>query len=254
VLLAAFVGAIATPYDPTLVDFSSRLAPPSLVHWLGTDEWGRDVFSRLLGGAAITVGVAGLTTIVVTASGAVVGALSAFVGGWFDRAVVATMDAFLAFPALVMAIAMTTVLAGSSLAPVIALSVAYLPYMVRVVRTNVLTMRNQDFIAASRIMGNQPGYTLARHILPNTVGPVLVMSTSLFGWTLLAESALSFLGLGLPPPAASWGGMLADSRNYFADAPWLAIVPGLAISGSLLGINLFGDSCRDHLDRKAKTE
>jgi peptide/nickel transport system permease protein len=251
-LVAALAGAIATPYDPTLVDFSARLSPPSLLHWLGTDEWGRDVLSRLLGGAAITVAVAALTTAMVTVTGAVLGALSAFAGGWLDRIVIALMDALLAFPALVMAIAMTTVLAGSSLAPVIALSVAYLPYMVRVVRTNVLTMRNRDFITASKIIGNRPIYTLARHILPNTIGPVLVMSTSLFGWALLAESALSFLGLGLPPPAASWGGMLADSRNYFADAPWLAIVPGLAISGALLGINLFGDSCRDHFDRKMK--
>ncbi|WP_197723703.1 ABC transporter permease [Sphingosinicella microcystinivorans] len=252
VVSAAIAGAIATPFDPTLVDFSSRLLPPSLRHWLGTDEWGRDVFSRLLSGAAITVSVAGMTTLLVTVFGALLGAFSGFVGGWFDRVVVALMDAFLAFPALVLAIAMTTVLAGSPVAPVIALAVAYMPYMVRVVRANVMTMRQRDFIAASKVMRNSAAFTLVRHIMPNTVAPVLVMATSLFGWALLAESALSFLGLGLAPPAASWGGMLADSRNYFADAPWLAIAPGVAISGALLGINLFGDFCRDYFDRKMK--
>jgi len=252
VVSAAIAGAIATPFDPTLVDFSSRLLPPSMRHWLGTDEWGRDVFSRLLSGAAITVSVAGMTTLLVTVFGALLGAFSGFVGGWFDRSVVALMDAFLAFPALVLAIAMTTVLAGSPVAPVIALAVAYMPYMVRVVRANVMTMRQRDFIAASKVMRNSAAFTLVRHIMPNTVAPVLVMATSLFGWALLAESALSFLGLGLAPPAASWGGMLADSRNYFADAPWLAIAPGVAISGALLGINLFGDFCRDYFDRKMK--
>jgi peptide/nickel transport system permease protein len=253
-LVAAVLGAVMTPYDPTQVDFTARLAAPSLVHPLGTDEWGRDVLSRLLSGAAVTVATAGLTTIMATIAGSLLGALSGFVGGWLDRVVVAMMDALLAFPALVMAIAMTTILAGSALAPVIALGVAYLPYMVRVVRASVLTIRRRDFIKASRIMGNPPGYTLRRHILPNIAGPVLVMATALFGWSLLAESALSFLGLGLAPPAASWGSMLADSRNYFADAPWLAIAPGLAISISLLGINLLGDACRDRLDPTMRTQ
>lgn len=250
--LIALLGLVATPYDPTMVNFEARLASPSIAHWLGTDEWGRDVLSRLLAGASVTVAVASMTTILVTLAGAFLGGLAAFIGGWLDRVVVALMDALLAFPALILAIAMSTLLAGAALAPVISLAFAYLPYMVRVVRASVLTIRNREFVQASQIAGNGQLYTLTRHVMPNTVGPVLVMSTSLFGWSLLAESALSFLGLGLPPPAASWGGMLSDSRNYFAEAPWLAVVPGLAISLSLLGINLFGDFCRDALDHKVR--
>ncbi len=252
VFLAALVGVVATPYDPTLVDVTSRLAAPSLSHWLGCDEWGRDVLSRALSGAAITVTIAGLTTVAATSVGTLVGVVSGFYGGWLDRIVVAIMDALLAFPALILAIAMTTLLSGASLAPVIALGVAYVPYVVRIVRTDVMTIREADYIMASGIMGNSKRYTLFRHLIPNVIGPVIVLSTAMFGWALLAESALSFLGLGLPPPAASWGGMLADSRNYFADAPWLAIVPGLAISLSLLGVNLLGDGCRDLLDPRMK--
>lgn len=252
VLIAALVGAIATPYDPTLVDFANRLAPPSWAHWLGCDEWGRDELSRVLSGAAVTVAVAGLTTLTATTLGSIVGIVAGYLGGWFDKAVVAVMDALLAFPALVMAIGLSTLLSGASLAPVIALSIAYLPYVVRIVRTGVLAIRQSDYIIASAIMGNRKSYTLARHVLPNVIGPVIVLSTALFGWALLAESALSFLGLGLAPPAASWGGMLSDSRNYFVDAPWLAVVPGLAISLSLLGINLLGDGCRDVLDPRMK--
>lgn len=252
VFAAALIGAIGTPYDPTQIDAADRLAPPSWSHWFGCDEWGRDVFSRTLSGAAITVAIAGLTTLLATGAGTIVGVSAGFLGGWLDKAVVAVMDALLAFPALVLAIAMTTLLSGASLAPVIALSVAYVPYVVRVVRTGVLTIRQADYITASSIMGNSAAYTLARHVAPNVVGLVTVISTAIFGWALLAESALSFLGLGLPPPAASWGGMLSDSRNYFADAPWLAVVPGLAISISLLGVNLLGDGCRDLLDPRTK--
>lgn len=252
IFIAALVGVLGTPYDPTLVDAGSRLAAPSAAHWLGCDEWGRDVLSRVLSGAAITVTIAGLTTIAATSIGTLVGVVSGFYGGWIDKIVVAIMDALLAFPALILAIAMTTLLSGASLAPVIALAVAYVPYVVRIVRTEVLTIRQADYITASVLMGNSTRYTLFRHVIPNVIGPVIVLSTALFGWALLAESALSFLGLGLPPPAASWGGMLSDSRNYFADAPWLAIVPGLAISLSLLGINLLGDGCRDILDPRMK--
>lgn len=252
VFLAALVGLAGTPYDPTLVDVDNRLAAPSLAHWLGCDEWGRDVLSRILSGAAITVTIAGLTTIAATSVGTLIGVVSGFYGGWIDRVVVAIMDALLAFPALILAIAMTTLLSGASLAPVIALSVAYVPYVVRIVRTEVMTIRGADYITASRIMGNARRYTLFRHVIPNVIGPIIVLSTALFGWALLAESALSFLGLGVPPPAASWGGMLSDSRNYFADAPWLAIAPGLAISLSLLGVNLLGDGCRDVLDPRMK--
>lgn len=247
-LVGAILGAVHTPYDPIAVDFFHRLKPPTPEHWLGTDEWGRDVFSRLLAGAVVSVGIAGVTALIATSLGALIGATAGFLGGWFDKAVIALMDALLAFPALIMALALVAIFSSSAFTPIIALSVAYLPSVVRVVRASVLVLRRSDFVDASTVMGNSRAITLLRHILPNTVAPVIVLATSLFGWALLAESALSFLGLGTPPPASSWGGMLSDSRNYFADAPWLAIAPGLALSLSLLGVNLFGDALRDLLD------
>ncbi|WP_374595171.1 ABC transporter permease [Sphingosinicella sp.] len=252
VMLAALAGAIATPYDPIDIDAANLLAAPSLAHWLGTDEWGRDVVSRLLKGAGTSVSIGLMTAVAATLSGALLGATSAYLGGWLDRIVIAAMDALLAFPSLIMALAVVAVFSNSQYAVVLALSVAYAPSVVRVVRSAVLAMKRKDFVDASLVMGNSRAFTLYRHILPNTIATVIVLATSLFGWALLAESSLSFLGLGVPPPAPSWGGMLADSRHYFEDAPWLAIAPGLAISFSLLGTNLLGDALRDHFDPRMR--
>jgi peptide/nickel transport system permease protein len=245
-------GLVHTPYDPIEVDFVRRLQPPSGGHWLGTDEWGRDVMSRLLAGAVVSIGASAATALAATAAGTVLGATSGFLGGVFDKVVIALMDALLAFPALIVALALVAVFGLGVFSPIIALAIAYFPSVVRVVRASVLTLRRSDYVAASTVMGNAKLFTLARHILPNTITPVVVLATSLFGWSLLAQSALTFLGLGTPPPAPSWGGMLSDSRDYFADAPWLAIAPGLAISLSLLGVNLLGDALRDLLDPRMR--
>lgn len=251
-LAAALVGIVHTPYDPIAIDFHQRLSAPSAAHWLGTDEWGRDVISRVLSGAVVSVGIAALTALIATSVGSLIGAACGFYGQWLDKGVVAVMDALLAFPSLIMALAVVTVFGAGPYTPVLALSIAYLPSVVRVVRAAVLGLRRRDFVDASTIMGNSRAFTLFRHVLPNALAPVIVLATSIFGWALLAESALSFLGLGVPPPAASWGGMLADSRVYFEDAPWLALAPGLALSISLLGINLFGDALRDYFDPRMK--
>lgn len=252
VLLAALAGSLHTPFDPIEINADNRLAAPSLVHWLGTDEWGRDITSRLLAGAVVSVTIGLLTSLLATFAGTLIGAAAGYLGGWLDRIVIAVMDALLAFPSLIMALGIVAVFSGSQWAVVAALSFAYMPSVVRVVRASVLTLRRKDFIDASIVMGNSRSFTLGRHILPNTLGLVSVLATSLFGWALLAESALSFLGLGVPPPAPSWGGMLADSRNYFEDAPWLALAPGFAISLTLLGINLLGDALRDHFDPRTR--
>ena len=228
------------------------MRPPSLHHLLGTDEWGRDVLSRLLAGASGSVAVAAATTAAATVPGTLLGAAAGFFGGWFERIVLALMDALLAFPSLILALAMVAVLGASSIGVIAALATAYLPSVVRVVRAVAAGLKRRQFVEASAVMGHSRAYALRRHILPNTAGPVAVLATSLFGWSLLAESSLSFLGLGLPPPAPSWGGMLADSRAYFEDAPWLALAPGIAISAALLGINLLGDALRDALDPRSR--
>jgi peptide/nickel transport system permease protein len=248
ILAVAVIGSFYTPYDPVAVDAENRLAHPSWAHWLGTDEWGRDVLSRLFSGAVVSVTISALTALAATSLGALIGAAAGYLGGWLDRLIIVMIDALLAFPSLIMALVVVAIFGAGDYMPIFALSIAYLPSVVRVVRSSTQALKSKDFIDASTVMGNSRIYTLFRHILPNIAAPVFVLATSLFGWALLAESALSFLGLGVQPPAASWGGMLADSRNYFADAPWLALAPGLAVSFSLLGINLFGDALRDHFD------
>ena len=251
-LLAALLGAVYTPYDPIIMDFDARLLPPSALHWLGTDEWGRDVFSRLLSGASITISISLMVVLIAVACGAVIGTVTGFFGGWASRCVMALMDALQAFPSLIMALGVMAVFGPSRYGVVIALSLAYLPAVVRVVRSSVLSLREKEYVEASRVMGNSDLFTMFRHVLPNSISPVIVLATALFGWAVLSESALSFLGLGVPPPASSWGGMLADSRNYFSHAPWLAIAPGISVSVTLLGINLFGDALRDQFDPRMK--
>lgn len=251
-IAAALLGYVYTPYDPVIIDLNARLEGPSSLHWLGTDEWGRDVLSRLLFGAGVSVTISLCVVVFAVAGGALVGATSGFFGGWLDRIVMAALNALLAFPSLILALGTIAVFGPSRYGVVAALSVAYLPSVARVVRSSVLSLREKEYVEASRVMGNSELFTLLRHVLPNCIAPIIVLATALFGWALLSESSLSFLGLGVPPPASSWGGMLSDSRNYFGQAPWLAIVPGISISISLLGINLFGDALRDQFDPRMK--
>lgn len=251
-LAAALLGHVYTPYDPIIIDLDTRLAAPSMSHWLGTDEWGRDVLSRLLFGAGVTVTISAYTVLCAIVGGVVVGVLSGFFAGWLDRIFMVVMNALLAFPSLIMALGMIAVFGPSRYGVVAALGLAYLPSVARVVRSSVLSLREQEYIEASRVIGNSQWFTMLRHVLPNCTGPIIVLATVLFGWAVLAESSLSFLGLGVPPPASSWGGMLSDSRAYFDRAPWLAIAPGVSISLAMLGINLFGDALRDHFDPRMK--
>ena len=249
---AAIVGVLYTPYDPVANDLAMRLKPPSPAHWLGTDEWGRDVLSRLLFGAGVSMAISSFTVLAAVAVGTLLGCAAGYFGGWFERIAMALLDALLAFPSLIMALGMMAVFGPSRTGVIAALTLAYMPSVARVVRGSVLSVREKEYVEASRVMGNSEPFTMLRHVLPNCVAPIIVLATALFGWALLAESALSFLGLGVPPPASSWGGMLSDSRNYVAQAPWLALVPGISISVTLLGINLFGDALRDQFDPRMK--
>lgn len=247
-LIAALLAQVASPYDPVALDFTARLSPPTLAHWLGTDQFGRDVLSRLLAAASVSVTVSLLTVALAMTIGVTVGALSGYFGGKIDRAVMTVIDAFMALPGLLLALALMAAFGQSKWGVILALGLAYGPSVTRVVRGIALSLREKEFVEASRAMGNGDLFTIARHIVPNCVSPLTVLATSFFAQAILAESALSFLGLGVPPPYPSWGGMLADARSYFTFAPWLAIVPGLAISMTLLGINLFGDAMRDQFD------
>jgi len=249
---AALLGAVWQPYDPNLPDFSARLAAPSAMHWLGTDDLGRDVLSRLLAGAATSVLVAATTVALAVAAGALLGTLTGAMRGWFDQVFMSLNDVLLAFPGLLFALAIIATFGPSRWGVIAALALAFLPSVVRVVRGAVLSLREKEYVEASRTMGNSDLYTLLRHVLPGCMPPLTVLTTSMFGWVLLSESALAFLGLGVPPPAPSWGGMLSDSRQFIEQAPWLGIFPGVAISLALLGVNLFGDAIRDWADPRMR--
>ncbi len=244
----AVIAMFWTPFDPLRVNLRARLQPPSALYWLGTDEFGRDVLSRLMAGAGTSVTVALLTVAFAVIIGAALGVITGYVRGWTDRAIMAVNDALLAFPGILLALAVMIVVGANKFGIVLALGLAYIPSVVRVVRGTVLSIREKEYVEASRVIGNSEAYSMLRHVLPNSLAPVAVLATSMFGWVLLAESALSFLGLGVPPPAPTWGNMLSASRPYMESAAWLSIAPGLCIALTLLGINLLGDSLRDRLD------
>ncbi|TSD76633.1 ABC transporter permease [Pseudomonas sp. KBS0710] len=248
----ALMGLVWSPFDPLKIDLIARLQAPSAAHWLGTDEFGRDVFSRLLIGARTSLWVSLLTVTVAVLAGTVIGMLAGYLRGWTDRVLMMFNDALLAFPGILMALGIMAIIGASKYGIVLALGIAYTPSVVRVVRGTVLSLRELEYIEASRVIGNSELYTMLRHIAPNCLAPLCVLATSMFGWALLSESALSFLGLGVPPPAATWGNMLASSRPYIASAPWLGVFPGLFICLTLLAINLFGDALRDRLDPRMR--
>jgi peptide/nickel transport system permease protein len=255
--LMAFVGGVAltaafwTPYPTTRVNLRARLKAPDSVNWLGADEFGRDVLSRLMAGAATSVTVALFTVLTALAIGILIGLASGFFRGWTDRVLMSLNDALLAFPGILLALGLLAVIGPSKWGIVLALGLAYAPMVARVVRGSVFSIREREFVEASRALGNSEAYTLFRHVLPHTVSPLTVLATSMFGWVVLAESALSFLGLGVPPPAPTWGNMLSSARPYMETAPHLSIAPGIMIALCLLGANLLGDALRDRLDPRS---
>jgi peptide/nickel transport system permease protein len=248
VAIAALTAAFWTPFDPQAIQLRAKLQPPSPVHWLGTDEFGRDVVSRLMAGASSSAIVALLTVSFAMIVGSIAGVVAGFTRGWTDRILMTLNDALLAFPGILLALGVMAVVGANKWGIVLALGLAYAPAVVRVVRGTVLSLREKEYVEASRMIGNSEAYTMFRHVLPNCVAPMAVLATSMFGWVLLSESALSFLGLGVPPPAPTWGNMLAGARPYMQTAAWLGLAPGLCIALTLLGINVLGDAVRDHLD------
>jgi len=247
-LIAAIVGSFWTPYDPLRLDMLNRLGSPSPVHWLGTDEFGRDVLSRLMAGATASLSIAAITVTLAIVAGTILGMLAGSTRGWAARAINAVSDALLAFPGILLALTLIVIVGAGRNGIVIALAIAYMPGVMRIVRSTVLSVREKEYVEASRVVGNSELFTMFAHILPNCLAPITVLGTSMFGWAILSESALSFLGLGVPPPAPTWGNMLASSQPFFEQSLWLSLAPGICISLILLGTNLLGDALRDHLD------
>jgi len=251
-VLAAVASHFWTPHDPLRINFGARLKLPGGAYLLGTDEFGRDELSRLMAGASTSVRISVLTVTFSIVVGSIVGVLTGFLRGWTDRIVMAFNNALLAFPGLLLALGLLAVVGANQYGIILALGLAYTPSVTRIVRGTVLSLREKEFIESSRVLGNSELYTMVRHVLPNCTAPLTVLATSMFGWVILAESALSFLGLGVPPPAPTWGNMLASARPFMAQASYLSILPGLCIALTLLGINLLGDAVRDWLDPRMK--
>jgi peptide/nickel transport system permease protein len=248
ILGLALTALVWTPHAPNQMNIVERLKPPSGAFPLGTDEFGRDVLSRVMAGAWTSVSVSFTAVFFAVAVGSLIGLVAGFFRGWWDRGIMMVNDVLLAFPGILLALTLVTIMGASKRGIIIAIALAYTPTVVRVVRSATLSLREREFVEASRALGNGRFYTLFRHMLPNAVAPIAVLATSMFGWAILLESSLSFLGLGVPPPDATWGNMLAASRSHLTTAPWLSIVPGCFIAIALLSINLVGDSLRDLLD------
>jgi peptide/nickel transport system permease protein len=249
---AALFARLIAPYSPIDEAFTAQLQPPSLAHLFGTDEFGRDIFSRVVYGSRIALSVGGIADGIALVSGVVLGILAGYFGGWVDSAVMRTIDVMLAFPYLLLAMIVVAILGPSLTNAMIAIGVVYMPQFARVVRSAVLGIREQEFVEAAGAIGARWLRVLARHILPNILSPIIVMATLTVGFTIVETAGLSFLGLGASPPTPEWGSMLATGRSYMLTAPWIATFPGVAILVTVIGFNLVGDGLRDLLDPRLR--
>jgi len=251
-VLAAIAAPVIAPYDPLSIDLDSLRLSPSTAHWMGTDNKGRDILSRLIFGARVSLLVGVASAAVSMVIGVVVGTVGGYAGGKVDAAINAFTDMVMAFPSLLLAIGITVVLPPGLYTVMLALSLVGWASFARLARGMTLSFREQSFVEAARASGCSTARVLFRHILPNCL-PLMVVAGSLkVGSFILAESALSFLGLGAQPPTATWGAMVSLSRNYVLSAPWTVVFPGLAIAMTVLSFNLLGDSLRDWLDPKMR--
>jgi peptide/nickel transport system permease protein len=253
ILTAVFANVIA-PIDPLSTNSRASLAAPGGTYWLGADFMGRDMFSRIVYGARISLAVAAGATGLGFLIGIAIGLASGFLGGWVDLVTQRLMDIMQALPLLVLALVMAASLGPSLENTIIAIAVALVPNVARVVRSSTLSLREQPFVEAARAVGMGEVRIAIRHVLPNTLAPLIVLATAQLGSAILTEASLSFLGLGIPEPYPSWGRMLSESAaEYVRTAPWLVIFPGVAISLTVFGTNLLGDALRDIFDPRERT-
>ena len=254
VFFAIFAPGIA-PQDPAAINLPTRLQPPSAAHWFGSDELGRDILSRIIYGARISMLVGSCVVLTSLALGLVIGSIAGYYGGRVDRLInVVLMNAFLSFPGILLAIAFVAFRGPGILNLVLALSLGGWVGYARLVRGQVLAAREKEFVEAARALGASDLRIIVRHILPNIIQPVIVQSAIGMAGAILAEATMSFLGLGVPPPTASWGTMLNDGRAHLFDAPHLVLFPALAVMLAVLSFNFIGDALRDYLDPRSRIE
>ena len=247
-VLTAIVAPLVAPYDPVKLSLTQRLRPPSTQYFFGTDEFGRDIFSRVLFGAQISLQVAGTVILLAAGVGVTLGAIGGYRGGRWDETVMRVSDIFMAFPDLVLAMALSAALGANLTSAIIAVSIVWWPTYARLVRGQILSLKQHAFVEAARGLGASEARIIARHLLPNTLSPLLVRISTDVGYAILYTASLGFIGLGAQEPTPEWGRMVATGRAYLLDQWWYPTLPGLAIFLAVLGFTWVGDALRDWLD------
>lgn len=248
VLVAAAIGPFIAPYDPQVFHPQTRLEGPSLTHLLGTDQFGRDLLSRVLNGAPATVAFGLGATLLGVGAGSIIGVIAGTTGGWVDSIIMRVLDGLLAVPELLFTLLIVTFLGGGMGQAMLAVAVAFTPGMARIARSSVLSIRTREYVMAATARGESSSYIVLREVLPNALGPIIVEGTIRVAFAIMIGATLGFLGLGAQPPSTEWGLMVAEARQYMFRNPWVVAVPGLAIAFAAMGFNLFGDALRDSLD------
>ena len=252
IALAVLFGPLIAPYDPQTFHPAARLSGPSADHWLGTDQFGRDLFSRLMHGARATILFGLGATLLGVAVGTAIGVFAGVAGGWLDNLIMRILDGLLAVPDLLFTLLIVTVLGGGLGHAMLAVAVAFTPGMARIARSAVLSIRSREYVLAAVARGEGNGYIVMREVLPNAIGPIVVEATIRVAFAIMIGATLGFLGLGAQPPSTEWGLMVAEARQFMFRSPWPVAVPGLAIAVAALGFNLFGDALRDYFDPRGR--
>ncbi len=252
VVAMALVSLFWTPYDPNTMDARHRMESPSMVHPLGTDQYGRDTLSRVMVGAVNSIIVGLMTVAIGMGAGILLGLISVWGGRLTDEVIMRFSDLLFGFPAVLSAILITAVLGPSAINAMLAIGIFYIPVFARLTRASALTVKGLDYIAAARAAGQAEVTIIRRHVLPNILSPLIIQATIQFAVAILAEASLSYLGLGAQPPHPSWGRMLNEAQTFMALTPWMALFPGMAIAWTVLGFNLLGDGLRDILDPRLR--
>lgn len=252
VIVVSLLAPWISPYDPNATNTSELIKPPSAAHWMGTDELGRDVLSRIISGTRISLVVGVIAVLIALASGSLLGLIAGYWRGYIDNVIMSVMDAIWAFPTLILALAITAALGPSLTNVTIAIGLVFTPGFARLVRGMVLTVREREYIQSARSIGLNDREIITRYIWPNITPTIIVQASLNAAQAIIAEASLSFLGLGIQPPAASWGSMLKAGYPYLEMASWLSIFPGLAILITVLGLNFLGDGLRDAMDIKIR--
>jgi len=251
-VIIAIMGSLVTPYNPYDFDLSRARMPPSISHPFGTDELGRDILSRILAGARYTIGISVASVALGVLIGVILGLVSGYLGGLWDIIIQRIVDVMLAFPTILLAIALVASLGQGVASLIIAIAVSTFPVYARLVRGVVLQIVSEDYIAAAKLLGKSSTYIMFKHVLPNSVSAIIVQATYYMGLSILLASALGFLGLGVPPPTPEWGSMIGSGRTYLFSSPHIVVFPGLFIMISALSFNLLGDGLRDALDPRTR--